>query len=122
MTASTANLLAIAADLNAAGKEVTIKRLPTRKMRKGEGMTRNAQHGAGRAIGSMGDADHCAGGASHAVGAGKGLTITRVTGIGARMVQDLDATRAAAAAQYAADRRAAARDRLMDRIDDALAL
>ena len=37
------NLNAIAADLNAAGKPVTIKRLKTRKMRKGEGMTRNAQ-------------------------------------------------------------------------------
>ena len=122
MTASIQNLTAIAAELNAAGKEVTIKRLPTRKMRKGEGMTRNAQHGRGAALGSMGDNDTCAGGASHAVGSGKGMTITRVTGLGSSMVSDLDATRARASAQYAADRRAAARDRLMDRIDDALAL
>ena len=113
MTRSTDNLIAIAADLNAAGKEVTIKRLPTRKMRKGEGMSRNAQHGRGAALGSMGDNDICAGGASHAVGAGKGLTITRQVGIGAQMVSDLDGVRRRASAQYAADRRAAARDRLM---------
>ena len=122
MTTSTDNLLSIAADLSAAGKEVSIRRLPTRKMRKGEGMSRNAQHGGGRAMGSLGDADICAGGASHAVGAGKGLTITRVTGLGAQMVADLDATRARAAAQHAADRRAAARERLMDRIDAALSI
>lgn len=122
MTTSTANLLSIAADLTAAGKEVSIRRLPTRKMRKGEGMSRNSQHGAGRAMGSLGDADTCAGGASHAVGAGKGLTITRVTGLGSQMVADLDATRARAAAQHAADRRAAARERLMDRIDAALSI
>ena len=119
MTASTANLLAIAADLNAAGKEVTIKRLPTRKMRKGEGMTRNAQHGRGAALGSVQGGDRQT--ASHAVGGGKGLTITRQVGIGAQMVSDLDGVRRRAAAQHAADRRAAARDRLMDRIDAAIA-
>jgi len=120
MTRSTDNLLAIAAELNAAGKEVTIKRLPTRKMRKGEGMTRNAQHGAGYAMGSVQSGDRQT--ASHAVGAGKGGTITRVTGLGSQWVGDKDANAAAAAAQYAADRRAAARDRLMDKIDDLLAM
>ncbi len=120
MTASTDNLLTIATALTAAGKEVTIKRLPTRKMRKGEGMTRNAQHGAGRAMGSVQGQDRQT--ASHAVGGGKGQTITRQVGIGAQMVSDLDGVRARAAATYAADRRAAARDRLMDRIDAALAL
>ena len=120
MTASTDNLIAIAAELNAAGKEVTIKRLPTRKMRKGEGMTRNSQHDAGAALGSVQGNDRQT--ASHAVGGGKGATITRQVGIGAQMVSDLDGVRQRAASQYAADRRAAARDRLMDRIDDALAL
>ena len=120
MTASIQNLTAIAAELNAAGKEVTIKRLPTRKMRKGEGMTRNSQHGAGAALGSVQGNDRQT--ASHAVGGGKGATITRQVGIGAQMVSDLDTVRRRAADTYAADRRAAARERLMDRIDDALAL
>ena len=53
MTASTDNLINIAADLNAAGKEVTITRLPARKMRKGEGWQRQSQHGAGRAMGQV---------------------------------------------------------------------
>ena len=120
MTRSTDNLLAIAAELNAAGKEVKIKRLPTRKMRKGEGMTRNSQHGAGYAMGSVKGGDRQT--ASHAVGGGKGATITRQVGIGAQMVSDLDGVRRRAADQYAADRRAAARDRLMDKIDAALSM
>ena len=113
------NLNAIAADLNAAGKPVTIKRLKTRKMRKGEGMTRNAQHGAGRAMGSVNGTDRQT--ASHAVGGGKGATITRQVGIGSRMVKNLDEVKRNAAATYAADRRAAAQDRLMGKIDDVLA-
>ena len=120
LTASLNNLTAIAADLNAAGKTVTIKRLKTRKMRKGEGMTRNAQHGAGRAMGSVNGTDRQT--ASHAVGGGKGATITRQVGIGAQMVKNLDQVKRNAAATYAADRRAAARDRLMDKIDAALAM
>lgn len=120
MTASLSNLSAIAADLNASGKTVTIKRLKTRKMRKGEGMTRNAQHGAGRAVGSVNGTDRQT--ASHAVGSGKGATITRQVGIGAEMVKNLDQVKRRAADQYAADRRAAARDRLMDKIDAALAM
>ena len=118
MTASIQNLTAITTELAAAGKEVTIKVLPTRKMRKGEGMTRNAQHGAGRAMGSIDGNDRQT--ASHAVGGGKGLTITRQVGIGAQMVSDLDEVRRRAADTYAADRRAAARERLMDRIDSLL--
>ena len=94
----------------------TITRLPRRGPRKGETLTRNAQHGRGTAMGSIRGTDLPAGGASHAVGAGKGMTITRVTGIGSVMVQDLDAVVAAAKAQHRADRIAAARDRLMDRV------
>ena len=120
LTASLNNLTAIAADLNAAGKTVTIKRLKTRKMRKGEGMTRNSQHGAGYAMGSVKGGDRQT--ASHAVGGGKGATITRQVGIGAQMVKNLDQVKRRAADQYAADRRAAARDRLMDKIDAALSM
>ena len=92
----------------------TLTRLPRRGPRKGETLSRNAQHGRGAALGSVRDADLSAGGASHAVGSGKGLTITRVTGLGREMVSDLDAVRRRAAAQYRADRRAAALDRRGD--------
>jgi len=111
MNASLSNLSAIAADLNAAGKEVTVKRLRTRGPRKGETMQRNSQHGRGVAMGSVRGADRQT--ASHAVGGGKGATITRQVGIGSAMVRDLDGVKRRAASQYAADRRAAARDRLM---------
>ena len=110
MNASLSNLSAIAADLNAAGKEVTVKRLRTRGPRKGETMQRNSQHGRGAALGSVQGGDSQT--ASHAVGGGKGQTITRQVGIGAQMVRDLDGVKRRAAAQYAADRRAAARERL----------
>lgn len=113
------NLNAIAADLNAAGKQVSIKRLRTRKPRKGETMQRNSQHGAGYAMGSVRGGDRQT--ASHAVGGGKGATITRQVGIGAQMVKNLDQVKRNAAATYAADRRAAAKDRLMGKIDDVLA-
>ena len=113
------NLNAIAADLNAAGKQVSIKRLRTRKPRKGETMQRNSQHGAGYAMGSVRGGDRQT--ASHAVGGGKGATITRQVGIGSRMVQNLDQVKRNAAATYAADRRAAAKERLMGKIDDVLA-
>ena len=53
---------------------------------------------------------------------GGGMTFTPARGLGAKMVDDLDAVKRRAKAQYAADRRAAARDRLMDKIDAALAL
>ena len=96
--------------------QFTVTRLPRRGPRKGETLTRNAQHGRGAAMGTIRDGDSPAGGASHAVGAGKGLTITRVTGLGARMVADLDATIRTAKAQHRADRIAAARDRAAQRV------
>jgi hypothetical protein len=130
MTASTDNLLAIAADLNAAGKEVTITRLPARKPRKGETWMRPSQSGRSGSVQTVrpgdGDETRAARGRGQGSGdrciGGRGVTLNPVGGIGAQMVADLDATIAAAAAQYAADRRAAARERLMDRIDDALAI
>ena len=90
----------------------TVTRLPRRGPRKGETLSRNSQHGRGAAMGSVRDADTVSGGASHAVGAGKGMTITRVTGIGKVMVADLESVMIRARDQYRADRRAAAMDRI----------
>jgi len=89
----------------------TVTRLPRRGPRKGETLSRNSQHGRGAAIGSVRDSDLPAGGSSHAVGSGKGLTITRVTGLGSVMVADLEAVMIRARDQYRNDRRAAALER-----------
>ena len=94
------------------GVQFKVTRLKTRGPRKGETLSRNSQHGAGFAVGSVRDSDLPSGGASHAVGAGKGMTITRVTGMGKVMVADLEAVMTRARDQHRADRRAAARDRI----------
>ena len=94
------------------GVQFKVTRLKTRGPRKGETLSRNSQHGAGIAVGSVRDSDLPAGGASHAVGAGKGMTITRVTGMGKVMVADLEAVMTRARDQHRVDRRAAARDRI----------
>ena len=90
----------------------TVTRLRCQGPRKGETLSRNSQHGRGAAIGSVRGADTVSGGASHAVGAGKGMTITRVTGIGKVMVADLEKVMIRARDQYRADRRADALDRI----------
>ena len=95
---------ASAEQLNANGYKV--KTLKTRGPRRGESMSRNAQHGSGRAMGSIGGGDSNASGASHAVGGGKGQTITRVTGMGREMVSDLGKVQRRYKAQVRADRRA----------------
>lgn len=82
-----------------------VKTLRTRGPRKGETMSRNAQHGGGRAMGSIGGEDSNASAASHAVGGGKGQTITRVTGLGREMVSDLGKVQRKYRAQVRADRR-----------------
>ena len=97
----------------------TVTRLRTRGPRKGETMQRNSQHGRGQALGSISGGDSQT--ASHAVGGGKGLTITRQTGIGAAMVRDLDSVKRRAAVTYAADRRAAARERMEEKLNALLA-
>ena len=109
MNASLSNLTTIAAELNAAGKEVTIKRLPTRKMRKGEGLSRDQQHGKGAAKGNLGGLDSISG-AGAAVGSG--FHCRPINSMGGRPVQNVDAVVSRAKAQYASDRRAAARERL----------
>jgi len=96
--------------------QYTVTRLPRRGPRKGETLTRNSQHGRGAALGSVRDVDLPAGGASHAVGTGKGVTITRVTGLGRQWVGDKDANAARAMAQYRNDRIAAARERSQERL------
>ena len=93
--------------------QFTVTRLKRRGPRKGETMQRNSQHGRGQAVGNVIGGDSQT--ASHAVGGGKGLTITRQVGIGSRMVTDLEGTVQRAKAQYRADRIAAARDRLAER-------
>ena len=92
-----------------------VTRLKRRGPRKGETMQRNSQHGNGQAMGSVSGNDRQT--ASHAVGTGKGLTITRQVGIGSQMVEDLESVKRRAKAQYRADRIAAARDRLADRLE-----
>jgi len=92
--------------------EFKVTRLKTRGPRKGETMQRNSQHGRGAAVGVVNGSDQQT--ASHAVGGGKGLTITRQVGIGSTMVADLEGTVKRAKAQYRADRIAAARDRLAE--------
>ena len=119
MTASISNLSAIAADLNAAGKTVKVTVLPTRKMRKGEGLSRDQQHGKGAAKGNLGGLDSISG-AGAAVGSG--FHCRPINSMGGRPVSNVDAVVARAKAVYAADRRAAARERLMEKVESALAL
>jgi len=74
-----------------------------------------------KAIGTARSTDTNGKGAALRSSSGSGMTFTPAKGLGASMVEDLDGVVARAKRQYAADRRAAARERLMDRIDDALA-
>jgi len=90
--------------------EISYRRLPTRHARKGETWQRQSQHGRGAAIGNVRGGDFGSTGDTVA-GAGKGVTLTRVCGIGKEMVRDLDSVVARAKAQYAADRRSAALER-----------
>ena len=77
--------------------QYTLTRLKQRGPRKGETMQRNSQHGRGYAVGSVCGSDSQS--ASHAVGSGKGLTITTVTGLGRQWTGDKNATARRFAAQ-----------------------
>ena len=114
MTASISNLSAIAADLNAAGKEVKVtvlKSAATRRRRSALTKTNSS--------GRSGLGSHDAAKGSYvakgdiAIGAGRMGTLNPVNSLGRQWVGDKSANAARAANQYAADRRAAARDRLM---------
>ena len=115
LNASTSQLLNIAADLNAAGKTVTVKRLKTRHARKGETMQRHDGYGHLTGVGAVRKGDGQT--ASHATGSGKGGTITKVTGLGRQWKGDKDANARRYAEQVRKDRIAARQDRLMEDID-----
>jgi hypothetical protein len=93
--------------------QFTVKKLPTRGPRKGELWQRQSQHGTGSALGNVKESDRTTG--DTCAGMGKGVTLTKVGGIGKTMISDLSATVSRANAQYKADRRAAALDRLQEK-------
>ena len=117
---STQTLLNTIDELKASGLTPSVKVLKTRGPRKGETMQRHDGYGHLTGVGSVRKGDGQT--SSHAVGGGKGGTITKVCGIGATMVNDLGKVQSNYAKQIRADRKAAARERLMDKIDNALAL
>ena len=120
MTASLNQLTDIATALNAAGKEVTVKTLPSRGPRKGETWSKSpAGMVAGRALGSARAGDTTT--AATIAGGGREQTMTKVCGIGKEMVRDLDSVKRRASSTYAADRRAAARERMEEKLDALLA-
>tara|TARA_B100001564_G_C20316889_1_gene523903 strand:- start:76 stop:438 length:363 start_codon:yes stop_codon:yes gene_type:complete len=120
MTNSTQSLLNTIDQLKASGVTPTVKVLKTRGPRKGETLQRDSQHGRGMALGGVKGGDRQM--ASNSVGGGKGGTITKVCGIGKDMVSNLSKVQSDYERQVKADRKAAAQDRLMDKIDEALAL
>ena len=97
----------------------TITRLPRRNARPDELWQRQGQRGRGAAIGNLrpGDGDESVTqrgrgqiGGDRCVG--RGVTLNPVGGMGRVMIADLEAVMIRAKAQYAADRRAAALDRV----------
>ena len=97
----------------------TITRLPRRNARPDELWQRQGQRGRGAAIGNVrpGDGDESVTqrgrgqiGGDRCVG--RGVTLNPVGGMGRVMIADLEAVMIRAKAQYAADRRAAALDRV----------
>ena len=123
MTRSIDNLAAIAADLAANGKTPKVQVLKSATTRRRKSVL-NKTNSSGRS--GLGSHDTAKGSyvatGDIAIGAGRMGTLNPVNSLGRQWVGDKSANAARAAATYAADRRAAARDRLMDRIDDALAL
>jgi hypothetical protein len=118
LTTTTKLDLAIA---EAQGK-VTVKRLKTRGPRKGETHYTGApKQGGGRVLGAVGDRD------SNPAGWGQAATGARWSGghgqrgIDAVQVDNLSGVKRTFAKQAAADRRAAARDRAADKLDNLLA-
>lgn len=78
-----------------------------------------ALHNQHKAIGHLGngaDGVRASMAVGSANGSGRGMTLTRVTGLGRQWVGDKDANARRFAEQARADRIAAARDRLMDRV------
>ena len=69
-----------------------------------------------KAIGIVRDTDDNSKGQALRCSSGGGMTFTRARGLGASMVDNLDAAIAAAKAQHRADRIAAARDRISESV------
>ena len=113
MNNSLNQLTAIAADLQASGKEVSLEVLPTRHPRKGEtfGVRGSQSHGTSSTVHSVrtGDGDHTLSSKGRAQTAGDctvgcGITLNKVGGIGKQMVKDLEGVVARYNAQIRADK------------------
>ena len=111
------NLLEISNSLEAAGKRVSVKVLRPRKMRQGEGLSRDQQHGKGAAKGNLGGLDSISG-AGQAVGSG--FHCRPINSMGGSMVRNLGQVQSNYEKQIRADRKAAARDRIAEKIDSLL--
>jgi len=70
-----------------------------------------------RAIGTIRSTDSNVKGQALRASSGGGMTFTKARGLGAVMIADLDSAIARAKDQHRADRIAAARDRLADRVE-----
>ena len=102
----------------------TVTRLPRRGPRKGETWIRGSQsHGTSGGVQTVraDDGDHTLTSRGRPQGAGdrcvgRSITLNPVGGMGRVMISDLDAVVTRASAQYRNDRRAAALERLKDRL------
>ena len=79
-------------------------------------MALHNQHTAIGHLGNGADSVRATMAVGSANGSGRGMTLTRVTGLGRQWVGDKDANAARFAEQAKADRIAAARDRLLNRV------
>ena len=111
------NLLEITNSLAAEGKQVRVKVLRPRKMRQGEGLSRDQQHGKGAAKGNLGGLDSISG-AGQAVGSG--FHCRPINSMGGSMVRNLGQVQSNYEKQIRADRKAAAQDRIAEKIDSLL--
>ena len=111
------NLLEISNSLAAEGKQVSVKVLRPRKMRQGEGLSRDQQHGKGAAKGNLGGLDSISG-AGQAVGSG--MHCRPINSMGGSMVRNLGQVQSNYEKQIRADRKAAAQDRIAEKLDSLL--
>jgi hypothetical protein len=122
MTASTDNLIAIAQSLpEGVTPKVQVLKSASKKTRRSALTKTNSSGRSGLGSHDTAKGSYVSKG-DIAIGAGRMGTLNPVNSLGRQWLGDKSANAARAASQYASDRRAAARDRLMDRIDDALAL
>ena len=122
MTASTDNLIAIAQSLpEGVTPKVQVLKSASKKTRRSALTKTNSSGRSGLGSHNTAKGSYVSKG-DIAIGAGRMGTLNPVNSLGRQWLGDKSANAARAASQYASDRRAAARDRLMDRIDDALAL